>query len=395
MRARLARETGEFDDALELATRAGDADPLQVASRLLQGELLLYHQGKANAAYKVLSALADDGTVLGELKARVLLQASNAARAAAKPDEALGYGNRVLEIRPGWGPAQLTVALSYELLEDLVLAEEALKGIDSTSVKGREAARVHYRTAMFFARLDRQRPAQDELKRAKDADSAYVQVHLALAHTYLRLNVPKKGLEYLKDLKSVDLERSLGRDPITLSWYEHPSMLPLNNLLQEKLGTDARLEVQLPRAQGVLLTVECLGSSTCKNAKAYLSKAMDVDEGDLVAMTMLGRIAVMEGDYATAKNWLGRVSNSVGNDATIQRLRGEALTGLGMHAAAEGAFKQALGGDAEDPGAHQAYAAMLFKDNRPREALDHLDNAAKLDPASWIPRRLLLEQAAE
>ncbi len=399
MRARLARETGDFDSALDLATRAGDADPLQIESRLLQGELLLYHQAKANAAYQVLSALADDQVQLGDLNPRVLLQASNAARAAGKAEEALGYGDRAVEAQSGWGPAQLTLALSHEMLGDLTSAEEALKGIDSTSVSGREAARVHYRTGMFFRAQDRQRPAEDEFKLAQDEDPSYVQVRLALASTYLRLDSARKGLEYLKELMHVDLEREHGRDPVTLSWYEHPSMVPLNNVLVEKLGNDARLEVQLPRAQGVLLTIECLGtpagSKACRSAKATLEQALQVDEGDLVAMTFLGRIAVMEGDHQAAKNWLGRVSNSVGNDATVQRLRGEALSGLGMLIGAEQAFKQALGGDAEDPGAHESYAALLFKDGRPKEALEHLGNAAQLDPASVGPRQLLLEYGGD
>ena len=242
------------------------------------------------------------------------------------------------------------------------------------------------------------RPAEEEFKRAHDEDPAYVQVHLSLVGTYLRLGSATKGLEYLKGLKSVDLERERGRDPVTLSWYEHPSLIPLNQLLVERLGRDARLEVQLPRAQGVLLTTECLQSSdrkTCQTAKTYLEKALQMDEGDLVAMTMLGRIAVLEGEHATAKNWLGRVANSVGSDATIQSLRGQALTGLGMYSSAEGAYKQALGGNAEDPGAHEGYAALLFKDNRPKEAHEHLKNAASLDPASWVPRRLVLESGLD
>jgi len=391
LRARVARDVGAFGAALDFATRAADHDPLRVDARLLQGELLLYREGKANAAFGVLSELADSQLNLGELNGRVLLQASNAARAAGRHDQALAYGRRALEILPGWAPAQLSVALSHEAQGDMVAAEEALKQADNTSVSGRAAAPVHLRTALFFAGQDRQRLAEDELQRALDADRSYAPVHLQLVTTYFRLDSMRRGLELLKALYAVDLEREMRRDPVALSWFELPPLLPLYTLLDARLKEDARLASKLPRCQGILLTVDCLTSGNCAKAVQRLDQALRVDESDPAAMTMMGRVQLRNGQYEVATNYLRRAAQSANNEATVNRLLGEALLGLGRLSGAEDALKRALGGDSEDPGTHEAYAAVLYAGGRASEAATHIESARVLDPASFVPRKLLLE----
>ena len=273
----------------------------------------------------------------------------------------------------------------------MVAAEEALKQADNTSVSGREAARVHLRTALFFAGQDRQRLAEDELQRALDADRSYAPVHLQLVTTYFRLDSMRRGLELLKALYAVDLEREMRRDPVALSWFELPPLLPLYTLLDARLKEDARLASKLPRCQGILLTVDCLTSGNCAKAVQRLDQALRVDESDPAAMTMMGRVQLRNGQYEVATNYLRRAAQSANNEATVNRLLGEALLGLGRLSGAEDALKRALGGDSEDPGTHEAYAAVLYAGGRASEAATHIESARVLDPASFVPRKLLLE----
>ncbi len=391
LRARLSREIGDFDEALAWTTRAVAQDAAPIEARLLHGELLLYHQGEAAQAFQVLSLLAETEDMPPEVGVRVLIQASNAARAFGEFEDALALGLRAVSMRPGWGPAHLAAVLAHESLEDLEAADGVLKDIDPFSMSGREAARVHYRTAMYFVAQDRQGRAQDELHQALNADPSYVPVRLALAGIDLRLNNLRQGLGRITNLSTLDLERELGRDPVTLSWYLPPEVGPLQHLLQEILGGDVRLEVQLPRIMGVLYAVECVASGQCKNARSALEQALVLDAGDLVALSLLGRIALQEENYSEAMNHLNRAASRLGNKATIQRLRAETLVGMGQLETAEEVFKVALNQDSEDPGVLQAYAVMLYADHRDAEARVHLDNVARLDPTSWIPRRMLLE----
>lgn len=390
--ARFHDELGDYDAAIASGRKAIALDEGgAVEARILVGGLLLHHKKDAAAAYEVLKPVAPHEATTGrELRTRVLLPASIAARGAGQLDEALEWATALVELNPGSPPAHLALALAHNKKGDVSAAEDSLKLSDTTAIEGRELARYHLEAGRFYSEVGRARLAHFEYDAALRADPGWPLAAAALARSYLALENPQSAIETLNQTWTMDLTSDVHAHPVTSVPIVPPDLQLFDSEIRRAIPSGDQLGARLPITRGILEIQRCIGlPAPCDRAKASLADAKRSDEADIAARVLLAWIAIDQGRWQAAIEDLDRALTADPVQPVLLSLRGLAYANLGDAEASGRDFKTAHKHGLGVPGIHRRNAEALIALGDRDAAVAMTLEAVKADASDITSRQRL------
>lgn len=390
---RLHREQGRYDKAVEAARRAQKAQPDDATLKLTLGQLLLFGLNDTKGAAELLVPLAEEKGLDVLMRREVMLAAAQAGMAAGRLDDAQRISGALVDLAPQWPPGALARAEVLAARGDISGADAALRLADTAEVGEREAARYHLRVAALYARLGRDRLAQDELEAAREAQPDSILPRYALAAHLLRVADARGAARELLKTATMDLDLLGPRDPVEAIPYDAPAGRDLARGLFEAAQADPSLaDVSLQAAMALLESQACLvGAGDCIRAEQLQSVVLTQSPTEPTSLLMMGQLALRRGDAAAASERLGQLSGDLAESGLVLALR--ALAGAKDDKASE-AVKLAQRADAVSPSDPQVKALLaqaLWAMGEPEQARAMARGALALDPWRLSLRRWLAD----
>ena len=296
--------------------------------------------------------------------------------------EGVAEYRKTLELKPELYEAQLNAGI---LLMREKKAAEALPLLDAAAGQKPKEFRPLYYLADAQLQTDQPAGAEENFRRALEADPKEPAAHLGLARALARQGKLSEAAPQFREAAALDPN---GRDALLelAENYEKNKQpaeaMALYRQFPGNIGAEERL--------GALL----LETKQYAEAASHLEQAYAKDPTD-ANRAALAQAYMLSGDAAKAVPLWEKAVASAPADYSLRMAYGRALRDLRQFPAAAAQFQQATRLKADDPRAWSELGAALYMGGDLQDALGAFDRARELGentPGNWFLRAIILDK---
>ncbi|MBV8307701.1 MAG: tetratricopeptide repeat protein, partial [Gammaproteobacteria bacterium] len=411
MAGRAAEKLGRVRDAVGLYQSVVDDTPDNVDARANLGRLMIFN-GAPDKGLKVIEpALAKHPDDAGLLT----LRATGRTQLNDKPG-ALADVNRALQLAPANEEA---VALRAGFYKEAGEYPQAIKLLSDALQRAPDSTSLHQILADVYAAAGENDKAEAQLQALITLKPKELPYRTDLAQFYLRSrrphdaqrvleqavrDLPDSGAAKMTLVDFVAAQRSPAESYQLLRAYV--AAQPDNYDLRLDLGTRLALAGETKDAtdvfnevikrdgtgpKGLIARERLAGIATAQGhydeARRLLAQVLEKNPRDNDALTLRGRISLLQGDPAPAVADFRVVAQDNPRSASAQRFLAQAYEANGDLGLAEQALRAAL---AVDPSVRVELADLLTRTGHAREAVPLLEEAVRAAPSDVATRELLV-----